>query len=323
MQSKTRALSLAQRFLFNYFSRKSLLASFEITHNCNARCKHCHLGGSFKEKRASARRFGLIARQLNPPVVQISGGEPLLRQDIEEIIRAIRIPNRAPFIILTTNGALLTKKKYLKLRQAGIDEFSISLDYPDERQDEFRQIPGLFNKIKTLIESFDSGEEKAITLSCVIQKDNFKDLPGMVEKAKQWGVKINFSAYTPLRTKNFDYMIPKNNLSEFKKALNWARDYKKEYGVVFTSDYVLRKIVEYFEHGRIPGCRGGERCLVINPDGTLSPCGLILKDYTTQNELIKEFTRTNDCAYCYTSSRANSEKPLRYHIKDNISRLWS
>lgn len=199
MESKARTRSLARRGVVNFVRRRPFCISFEVTYNCNARCKHCHLGGKANapdEARATAARFGELSRRFKPVVAQVSGGEPLLRPDIEDIIRAIRVPDRAPYIILTTNGALLTRAKYDKLIAAGVDEFSLSFDYPDERHDEFRAIPGLFEKIRTLMESFGPDETKAVTLSGVVQRYNFRDLEALAEQARAWGVRMNFSTYT-------------------------------------------------------------------------------------------------------------------------------
>ena len=207
MNSTARTISLAKRGILNYFSKRPFCVSFEVTYSCNARCKHCHLGGKVREERAEPQKFGERCRELKPVVAQVSGGEPLLRKDLEEIIKAIKIPNRAPYIVLTTNAALLTKKRYFELREAGVDEFSISLDYPDERHDEFRAIPGLFKKIKKLIEDLGSEDHKAIILSCVVQSDNFRELLKMAEQARRWNVKINYSIYTWLRTNNKDLSL--------------------------------------------------------------------------------------------------------------------
>jgi len=115
--SKTRQLALGLRGVKNFFGKKPLCVSFEITYSCNARCQHCHLGGMIKdEKRASPE----------PVVAQISGGEPLLRKDLKDIIQAIYRPQRPPYIVITTNAALLDEKKYRELREAGVDEFSLS-----------------------------------------------------------------------------------------------------------------------------------------------------------------------------------------------------
>jgi len=318
MSSTRRSLSLAVRGAANYVRKRPLCVSFEITYNCNARCKHCHLGGSAPEDRATPDELGRISRELNPVVAQVSGGEPLLRKDVEEIVRAIRRPGRAPFIVLTTNGSLLTREKYGRLREAGVDEISLSLDYPDERHDEFRGIPGLFQKIRTLALGLKDVRNSGITLSCVIQRDNFRELPRLAELAREWGLRMNFSSYTPLRTRKKEYMIPAEEIGELREVLDQVLEFKRRNDTVFTSDYVLGRIPEYFTNGAVKGCRAGERFFVVNPDGTLSPCGLIIRKYRSRKEMRRDFLKTNDCALCYTSIRANTEKPVRYAIADGL-----
>jgi MoaA/NifB/PqqE/SkfB family radical SAM enzyme len=321
MISKRRALSLARRSVVNYFTRQPFCISFEVTYSCNARCKHCHLGGHVDGKLASAEEFGQAARKLKPVVAQISGGEPLLRRDIEDIVRAVRRPNRAPFIVLTTNGALLNKDRYARLREAGVDEFSLSLDYPDERHDVFRGIPGLFGKIESLAGALQGVKDRGITLSCVIQRDNFREIVKLCELAQEWGLRMNFSTYTWLRTKKMEYMIPPEELDELREILVWVRKFKKNNGTVFTSDYVLGKIPEFFARGEIPRCSAGKRFFVVNPDGSLSPCGLIIRSYRSQDELRDDFVKTNTCAACFTSIRGNQERPVRYLLFDNLRQI--
>ena len=320
--SLRRQLSLASRGAVNYFLKRPFCVSFEVTYSCNAHCKHCHLGGAIKnEKRAAPEIFGQLSRRLKPVVAQVSGGEPLLRRDLEQIIEAIKRPQAAPYIVVTTNGALLTYKRYNSLRRAGVDEFSLSLDYPDQRHDQFRGIPGLFNKIADLMEALAAEEDKAITLSCVVQSDNFRDLVKLVELARRWGVKMNFSTYTWLRTDNKNYLIPREELAEFKEVINQLLIFKKEYGTVYTSEFVFKKMIEFFEKQSLPNCRAGERFFVVNPDGGLSPCGLIIKRYKTPQEMKKQFRKSNNCSFCYTSIRANSEKPAKHLIKDSLKSL--
>ena len=321
MSPTKRSISLAVRGAVNYVRKRPLCVSFEITYNCNARCKHCHLGGSAPENRAAPEELGRISRELSPVVAQVSGGEPLLRKDVEEIVRAIRRPGRAPFIVLTTNGSLLTREKYGRLREAGVDEISLSLDYPDERHDEFRGIPGLFQKIQTLAFGLKDVRNSGITLSCVIQRDNFRELPRLAELAREWGLRMNFSSYTPLRTQKKEYMIPAEEINELREVLDKVLEFKRRNNTVFTSDYVLRRIPEYFTNGAVDGCRAGERFFVVNPDGTLSPCGLIIRKYQHRKEMLRDFLKTNDCALCYTSIRANTEKPAYYAIADGLRSL--
>jgi len=324
MDSKARTRRLARRGIANFLLRRPFCVSFEVTYNCNAQCKHCHLGGPAnnpREARASAARFGELARRLKPVVAQVSGGEPLLRPDILDLIRAIRVPDRPPYIVLTTNGALLTRAKYDELIAAGVDEFSLSFDYPDERHDAFRAIPGLFGKIRTLMESFGPGEAKAITLSGVVQRDNFRLLPAMAEQARAWGVRMNFSTYTWLRTQKKEFMIPPEEMDGLRATIDRLLEHKRRYDTIYTSDYVFQNMIAFFENGAVPGCRAGIRFFVVNPSGTLSPCGLIIKDYDSPRQIRRDFLKHNDCAYCYTSIRGGSERPVKYLVKDNIHRL--
>jgi len=310
MDSLGKTLSLAKRGLINYLTKRPLCISFEVTHSCNAKCKHCHLHGPAEEERATPERLGEICKELSPVVAQASGGEPLLRKDLEQIIQAWRVPKKAPFIVVTTNATLLTRDKYQSLREAGVDEFSISLDYPDDRHDEFRGVPGLFGKIENLVRGLDSQKNKAISLCCVIQSDNFRLLPRMAELANEWDVRLNLSAYNMLRTHDESYMLSKSDLEEFKEIIPVLLEMQKKDRKIRTPRDVLWKMADYFEKGLVPRCRTGEKFFNVNPDGTISPCGLIITDYKTKGEFIEDFCRNNSCVYCYTSIRANTERPL-------------
>lgn len=310
MDSVGRTLSLAKRGLINMLTKRPLCISFEITHSCNAKCKHCHLHGPREEERASPELLGEICHELSPVVAQASGGEPLLRKDLEQIIRAWRVPKRAPFIVVTSNATLLTRERYQSLREAGVDEFSVSLDYPDSRHDEFRGVPGLFDKIEGLVRGLDNQKDKAISLCCVIQSDNFRLLPQMADLAKEWDVRLNLSAYNTLRTHDQSYMLSRDELEEFKEIIPVLLEKQKKDRKIRTPGDVLWKMVEYFEKGFIPRCRTGEKFFNVNPDGTLSPCGLIITDYRTKKDFIEDFCKNNSCVYCYTSIRANTERPL-------------
>lgn len=317
--SKTRQLALGLRGVKNFFGKKPLCVSFEITYSCNARCQHCHLGGMIKdEKRASPEEFGLRARELGPVVAQISGGEPLLRKDLKDIIQAIYRPQRPPYIVITTNAALLDEKKYRELREAGVDEFSVSLDYPDERHDKFRGIPGLFRKIENLCLALKGEQDKGITLSCVVHRYNYQELIKLAQKAYEWEVNLNFSTYTWLRTKKKDYLIPPEELPSLEKMIRQIQEFRQAHNTIFTSDYVFKGMVEFFRHQGQPNCQAGVRFLVVNPDAQLSPCGLILKNYSNLRQLQAEFSAHNHCTACFTSIRANSEKPPWVLLKDNL-----
>ena len=303
-------LTIASRGFSNYVSGHPLCVSFEITHACNASCDHCHRGGPVEENQATPEEFARIFQELRPSVIQVSGGEPLLRKDVKEVIRALQHPDGTPLTILVTNGSLLTPDLFRELHSLGVDAYSLSLDYPDDRHDAFRAIPGLFSHLQELIGSLTPAERCLVTLNCVIQSQNFRDLVPLAELAASWGVSMNYSPYTWMRTADRKYVVSGADLTELRSTVNELLEFKKRNNTVKTGAGFFRDMVTFFETGSIPGCRAGERFLVVNPDATLSPCGLITRDYPNQKALTRDFSDQNECTACNTSIRAWTERPF-------------
>jgi MoaA/NifB/PqqE/SkfB family radical SAM enzyme len=90
---------------------------------------------------------------------------------------------------------------------------------------------------------------------------------------------------------------------------------------IFTSRYVFNRIIQFFEHHAMPNCRTGVTFFNVKPDGTISPCGLLIRDYHSQKELQERFSCHNSCTACYTSIRANTEKPIYHLIRDHLN-VW-
>ncbi len=158
-------------------------------------------------------------------------------------------------------------------------------------------------------------------LTTVLQGDNFRQAPAIARLALDWGVNVNFSAYTWLRTGDRNLLVQPPDLPAFRAVIEELIAFKRVHRTVLTSDWVLRGMARFYEAGRLPGCRAGERSLVVNPDGTLSPCGLRVQAFATHAELKREFTAVNTCGDCYTSTRGNSERPARYIFLDHIPYL--
>ncbi len=140
------SLSLWRHAVANYVFGRAYCVSFELTHNCNARCGHCHRGDELEEQVATPQQLLEVCQQVRPIVAIMSGGEPLMRSDLLEIVGLFKKERAVPRIFVNTNAALLTRDRFAELRDAGVDETLISFDYPDDRHDEFRAIPGLFAK---------------------------------------------------------------------------------------------------------------------------------------------------------------------------------
>ena len=173
-----RAARMISRGTWSFLTNRPLVVSFELTHSCTADCLHCDKG-SIKPEPAGLLRaadYGRLRAKLKPMAVQLSGGEPLLRRDLEDIVRAVKEPSGLPYTILVTNGRLFTEEKYLALRALGVNQFSISLDFPDERHDGFRQSPGLYEHLSKLVPTLAAHGFDDVALNTAITRENLPSL---------------------------------------------------------------------------------------------------------------------------------------------------
>lgn len=327
--SLTQSFYLAGRALHNYITNKPIVISFEVTHSCTCDCLHCNIGGKIEEKNLfKTQDYTTLVLSLNPCAVQISGGEPLLRGDVIDIVKAIKKhPDDLPHIIFVSNGSLLNEENYAELRKSGVDRFSISLDFPDERHDEFRRHPGLYNHLKKIIPDIVTkfGNNR-IAMNSAITRANLPYLVDLANKACEWGVCISYSAYGALRTGDKSLFISvEEDLEMLQQKIYEIIQIKKKKKIVLNSIYTLKKTYEFFKNGYIPNCSAGRRFLVINPQGKLVPCSMRPhhKVYSTQDEMLSNFSKHNKCGECYVAIRAYSDKSLLTLLKDNISFFFS
>jgi len=319
--SPKRQLQLAARAITNLARGRPITVSFEVTFNCNADCEHCNWGRSLKvdEPRLEPARWGDLVDEIRPVVAQISGGEPLLRRDIYDIISEMRRRDGLAAFVLTTNAQILNEERYERLRECGIDQFSISLDYPDERHNGYRSLDNSFQKLRELIPRLTAKGNDDVLLACVVQSQNYRDLPAIVEIAREWGASVNFSIYTHLRTgKEYLTVNPDGQLVELAEVVERLIRMQADGYPIATSPYSLRKIVEFYRTRSQPNCQAGRRFFIVNPWGKLAPCGIIHGDYCNQRELVEGFSKGNKCELCYTAIRGNSEKSPYRMIADAV-----
>ena len=310
-------IKIANRGIHNYIANRPLVISFEVTLSCNCNCHHCDLGGIIKdEKQLRPDDYDRLTRLFNPTAVQVSGGEPLLRKDIVDIARAIKQSNGLPYLILVTNGALLNESNYIELHEAGVDQFSVSLDFPDERHDEFRQRPGLYKRLERIIPQLAKLGHRDIIINMAITSANLKDMLPLLEKAMEWNVSVSYSAYTALRTGNRDYCVSRENeMVILRQSISKLLELKKRNPHIANPEEVLRNTLKFFELGCTPNCKAGQRFLVVMPDGSLVPCSLHREKYSTRKEMIRNFSHNNQCDACYVAIRSYSEPSLLGQLK--------
>lgn len=317
-----RAARMISRGTWSFLTDRPLVVSFEVTYSCPADCLHCDKGGIKRDPEglmlpADYRR---LRAALKPMAVQLSGGEPLLRPDLEDIVRAVKEPSGLPYTILVTNGRLLTEEKYLALRALGVNQFSISLDFPDERHDSFRQLPGLYQHLAQLVPKLAAHGFDDVAMNTAITRENLPALRDVYERAKQWGVNISYSAYTPLRTHRMEHYIHSSeDLAMLRHTLDDLLTVKAHNGRIANSPWTLSGIYSFFLHGSVPGCMAGRRFLVVTPTGGLRPCSMFEKTYDSQKDILREWVPSNDCGGCYVSIRSYLDASFWTLLKDNLS----
>lgn len=126
-----------------------MIISWNTTNKCNMYCKHCYRDSGVKAKEELNTEEGKLLldeiAKAGFKIMIFSGGEPLIRTDIYELVEyASRIGLRP---VLGSNGALITLDVARRLKNAGAMGVGISLDSLDEKkQDEFRNYAGAWSK---------------------------------------------------------------------------------------------------------------------------------------------------------------------------------
>jgi MoaA/NifB/PqqE/SkfB family radical SAM enzyme len=326
--SGLQAVRLAGRGIRNYVYKRPLAVGYEITLSCNLNCRHCDLGGVVKdEKQLAPEEYGSLTRCLSPVVALLSGGEPLLRKDVVAIVKAVKQSDATPYLILVTNGLLLNEDNYMQLHQAGVNQLSVSIEFPDERQDEFRGRPGLYKHLEETLPRLAKLGLGNLLLNTAINKANLTEIVPLAKRAIEWGVDISYSAYTPLRTKNDEYCLShEEDLAILLQTIDELGALRKAGSYVANTEAILANTLKFFEQGRLRNCKAGIRSLIVMPDGSLVPCSMHRTKYATQKQLAAEFSRTNECDSCYCGLRSYSELSFLDHLKsipDYTKRLFA
>ncbi len=182
------------------FNRKIDRLRIKITHRCNYHCFFCHSEGSTEEKDLiTVNDIEFIVRTLSNLGIRrfkITGGEPLLRQDIAEIINVIKKYNPID-ISLTTNGYYL--EEYAEeLRKAGLDRLDVSLHTLDrEKYIKMTGVDGLDKVLRGLVKASEVGF-KQVKVNVLVTSVNIEDIPNILNFCKKIGLALQLIEYMPL-----------------------------------------------------------------------------------------------------------------------------
>jgi MoaA/NifB/PqqE/SkfB family radical SAM enzyme len=317
------SLRIIGRGTANWPLGRPIVVSFEVTDACTCYCKHCDHGGPRDESRnlkpSDYRRY---MEALRPCVVQVSGGEPLMRPDVVDIVRNIKAGSTIPYLILVSNWTNMTEQKYVELHRAGVDQFSFSLDFPDSRHDDFRGFPGLYSHLENLVPRCAALGFDDIVMNSCITSANVAEINRLADKAREWGVNICFSSYAERRTGCRDYSLTTpDQLALLNAELDRIESRRDATNWIVNSTSTLKETRRFFARGGTPGCKAGHRFLVVTSEGWLQPCSMVFKKYPLEerHRMVEEFTKTNTCDECYVSIRSYLDKSFPQLLWENVS----
>jgi cyclic pyranopterin phosphate synthase len=198
-----------------------------ITDRCNFRCTYCMPREQFGPDhqflpRADlldfeeiARVVGVLAR-LGVRKIRLTGGEPLVRRDVAELVRLIAALDGIDDIAMTTNASLLAPLA-VPLRQAGLTRLTISLDALDESV--FRAMSDTKIPVQHVLDGIAAAQDAGfatIKLNCVVQRGVNEDqiLP-LARYGREHGLVVRFIEYMDVGTTNgwrMDDVVPSRDV---------------------------------------------------------------------------------------------------------------
>lgn len=285
------------------FKKRPLLVNLEVTKHCNARCDFCACWqvGSPNE----LADYSAVIKKLRPVVVSVSGGEPLVRKNWYEILKSVR--PHCHYLVMITNGALLTEDIADRLSEVGLNQLAISLDYLDDRHDKVRSIPGLYKKISEIVPKLTSKGYK-LMLNTVIMESNLDQIIPLAHKAKSWGAGISFSAYCSLKRSDDQLMVRNEKLKQLKGVVAEIKKLKRSLGNIRNSNYYLDGIPRYFESGCGGVCKAGKNWVQVTPDGYIQACSEMPRLFSYEEYDQKKIPKIT-CTKCWYTCRGEAEAP--------------
>lgn len=175
------------------------VVAWNLTRRCNLECAHCYIAAGPHESAggeistADCIRIADEILAVNPaPMFILSGGEPLLREDLSLI--ASHASSHGATVVIGTNGTLLSDAKAQELKGAGVTGFAVSVESLDATyHDRFRRGHGSLEQTLAAIERLQAHEIDFI-VQTTLTKANASELSHMVEWAADNGA-VCFNAY--------------------------------------------------------------------------------------------------------------------------------
>jgi GTP 3',8-cyclase len=262
--------------------RPLLNLRISITQRCNNRCAYCHKEGEVQRANRSAElmsvqeivRMAKIAVDLGIARIKLTGGEPLMRKDLPEIVEGISAIAGLKDLSLTTNGLLLGDGMAKKLRECGLKRVNISL--PSLNPETYHKLTG--GKLEAALEGVKAGIEAGfcpVKLNMVVLKDvNAGDVPDLIEYAGCNNIVLQLIELDPVNVGDQYYMEHHRSLDEQEAML------KSKAVTVEKRPYMHNRLIYHLPNATVEVVKPIENTdfcmhctrMRITSDGKLKPC---------------------------------------------------
>jgi radical SAM protein with 4Fe4S-binding SPASM domain len=263
------------------------VVAWNLTRRCNLECAHCYISAGPSETAAGELRTDECLRIADEilavnaaPLFILSGGEPLLRDDLETI--AAFASSRGATVVVGTNGTLLTDERIASLMRAGVSGVAVSVDSLDaHRHDAFRHGAGALEATASAI-----GRLRAHRLDFIVQttitRRSRHELAALVDWSAEQGA-VSFNAYFLVATGR-GARLTDLTPDEYEAALSELVGHQRRHAGTMM---VRAKCAPHFmrlAHTLAPEssvldyatrCPCGTQYCRITPDGQLTPCPYI------------------------------------------------
>jgi len=244
------------------------ILQFQYDYTCNFNCQHCditRLRDNKKKKRfftiSDVKELSRQADEMGLAQIVITGGEPLIFPDFDEIVKAID-PQKF-WIVSDTNGWFLDGKRARHLKSIGVDKIQLSLDSLSATEhDKFRGKPGSHERaIRAIDAALNAGLNLIIQTVVTKQRIRSQEFIDFLKFGKRKGIGIFVTYAKPVGAweGNFACLVDKNDM-------DYLRELEKKYNVFthLTPAYGLNL-----------GCISVKRMVSITKYGDVMPCPYI------------------------------------------------
>lgn len=253
-----------------------ILCGIVVTYRCNMQCVFCNLKERFHQQvelpEEKLKEIVIDFSSMGATGIGFTGGEPLLRKDIFNLIHFTK--ERKMATQLTTNGMLLSRDVCEKLVNSGLDDLGISLEsHIPDIHDEIRGTNGSWQKVINGIETFIKVKKRVkgntnITVSTVINQKNINQMEEFIEFCKE--IEINNISFGVVQEEFAKTKIKVEDHNSYRQLLKSLIKYSRKRYMVDNSVEYLKEMLRGFSSNK--PCWAGYHSIYVDCYGNIFPC---------------------------------------------------